>query len=153
MAIWTLATDRLVEWGKYEEEERLTGRGETRRTLGEWVAVSVSTISMVIIAVVLFLMTCMLVLRALDAGLAAPGKMYWVDGDKYRLHVYCHGNHTDSKLPTVLIEGGEGSIEGDLWDFADNAVNNGSISRYCFVDRPGISWVSISRCWAKDQVL
>ncbi|KAH8159198.1 hypothetical protein CIB48_g9050 [Xylaria polymorpha] len=140
MAIWTLATDRLVEWGKYEEEERLTGRGETRRTLGEWVAVSVSTISMVIIAVVLFLMTCMLVLRALDAGLAAPGKMYWVDGDKYRLHVYCHGNHTDSKLPTVLIEGGEGSIEGDLWDFADNAVNNGSISRYCFVDRPGISW-------------
>ncbi|KAI0459416.1 hypothetical protein F5B21DRAFT_456642 [Xylaria acuta] len=140
MAIWTLATDRLVEWGKYEEEERLTGRGETRRTLGEWVAVLVSTISMVILAVVVFLMTCTLFLRALDAGLAAPGKMYWVDGEKYRLHVYCHGNHTDSKVPTVLIEGGEESIESSLWDFADNAVKNGSISRYCFVDRPGLAW-------------
>ncbi|KAI8954708.1 hypothetical protein F4801DRAFT_531264 [Xylaria longipes] len=140
MAIWTLATDRLVEWGKYEEEERLTGRGETRRTLGEWVAVLVSTISMIILAIVLFLMTCTLFIRALDAGLAAPGKMYWVDGDKYRLHVYCHGNNTDSKLPTVLIEGGEGSVEGGLWDFASNAVNNGSISRYCFVDRPGFAW-------------
>ncbi|KAI1756692.1 mitochondrial integral membrane protein [Xylaria castorea] len=140
MAIWTLTTDRLVAWGKYEEEERLTGRAETRRSLGEWVAVLVSTISMVILAVVVFLMTCTLFLRALDAGLAAPGKMYWVDGDKYRLHVYCHGNDTDSKLPTVLIEGGEGSVEGGLWDFAKNAVENGSISRYCFVDRPGLAW-------------
>ncbi|KAI0486240.1 mitochondrial integral membrane protein [Xylaria cf. heliscus] len=140
MAIWTLVTDRLVEWGKYEEEERLTGRAETRRTLGEWAAVLISTISMVILAVVVFLMTCTLFLRALDAGLAPPGKMYWVDGDKYRLHVYCHGNHTDSKLPTVLIEGGEGSIEDGLWGFASNAVKNGSINRYCFVDRPGLAW-------------
>ncbi|KAI0409730.1 hypothetical protein F4802DRAFT_593367 [Xylaria palmicola] len=140
MAIWTLTTDRLVEWGKYEEEERLTGRAETRRTLGEWVAVLISTISMVILAVVLFLMTCTLILRALDSGLAVPGKLYWVDGNKYRLHVYCQGNRTGSELPTVLIEGGEGPVESGLWDFADNAIKNGSISRYCFVDRPGFAW-------------
>ncbi|TGJ86926.1 hypothetical protein E0Z10_g1807 [Xylaria hypoxylon] len=143
MAIWTLATDRLVAWGKYEEEERLTGRAETRRTLGEWVAVLLSTISMVILAVAVFLMTCTLFLRALDAGLAPPGKLYWVDGDKYRLHVYCNGNHTDgtgSRLPTVLLEGGEGPVEDGLWEFADNAIKNGSISRYCFVDRPGLAW-------------
>ncbi|RWA12417.1 hypothetical protein EKO27_g2678 [Xylaria grammica] len=143
VAIWTLVTDRLVEWGKYEEEERLTGRAETRRTLGEWVAVLISTISMVILAVAVFLMTCTLFLRALDAGLAAPGKLYWVDGYKYRLHVYCHGNHTDrtgSKLPTVLLEGGEGPVEDGLWDLADNSIKNGSISRYCFVDRPGFAW-------------
>lgn len=138
--IWTLATDRLVEWGKYEEEERLTGRAETRRTLGEWAGVLVSTISMIILAIVVFLMTCTLVLRALDAGLTAPGKLYWVDGDKYRVHVYCHGNLTDSRAPTVLLEGGEGPVESGLWDFAHNAVKNGSISRYCFVDRPGFAW-------------
>jgi len=143
-AIWTLATDRLVEWGKYEEEERLTGRAETRRSLGEWVAVLISTISMVVLAIIAFLMTCTLILRALDAGLAPPGKLYWVDGhNKYRLHVYCHGNqtdHTGSKLPTVLLEGGEEPVENGLWGFADNAIKNGSISRYCFVDRPGFAW-------------
>ncbi|KAI1189368.1 hypothetical protein F5B17DRAFT_391718 [Nemania serpens] len=138
--IWALATDRLVEWGKYEEEERLTGRAETRRTLGEWVGVLVSTASMVILAIVVFLMTCTLVLRALDAGLPAPGELYWVDGDKYRMHVYCHGNLTDSRAPTVLLEGGEEPVENGLWDFAHNAVKNGSISRYCFVDRPGFAW-------------
>lgn len=138
MSIWTLVTDRLVEWGKYEEEERLTGRAETRRTLGEWVAVLVSTISVVILAIAVFLLTCTLILRALDAGLAPPGKLYKVDGDKYRLHVYCHGDH--SKAPTVLFEGGEGPVEDGLWRFADNAIKNGTISRYCFVDRPGYAW-------------
>ncbi|KAI1382165.1 hypothetical protein F4677DRAFT_17206 [Hypoxylon crocopeplum] len=143
MAIWTLLTDRLVEWGKTEEEERLTGRAETRRTLGEWTAVLVSTISMVILALAVLLTACTLVLRALDAGLAPLGELYWVDGDKYMMHVYCHGNKTDSKgtkLPTVLFEGGEGPVEDGLWQFAEEAINNGSISRYCFVDRPGLAW-------------
>lgn len=145
MAIWTLFTDRLVKWGKIEEEERLTGRAETRRTLGEWTAVLLSTFSMIIFALVVVLTTCTLILRALDAGLAPPGKLVWVDGGKYMMHVYCHGNKTDSKgtaLPTVLLEGGAGPVEDGLWQFADEAVNNGSISRYCFVDRPGLAWVS-----------
>ncbi|KAI1466835.1 uncharacterized protein F4812DRAFT_433012 [Daldinia caldariorum] len=143
MALWTLLTDRLVEWGKVEEEERLTGRAETRRTLAEWTAVLVSTISMVILVIVALLITCTLILRGLDAGLAPPGGMFWVDGEKYMLHVYCHGNKTDSegtKLPTVLLEGGESPVEHGLWQFAEDAVNNGSISRYCFVDRPGLAW-------------
>ncbi|CAJ2501775.1 Uu.00g046280.m01.CDS01 [Anthostomella pinea] len=143
MAIWTLVTDRLVQWGKTEEEERLTGRAETRRSLGEWVAVLVSTLSMIVLAIVVFLITCTLIIRALDAGLAPPGKLYWVDGDKYMMHVYCRGNRTDShgtKLPTVLLEGGEGPVEDGLWQFADNAIKGGSISRYCFVDRPGFAW-------------
>ncbi|KAK6954431.1 hypothetical protein Daesc_004398 [Daldinia eschscholtzii] len=143
MALWTLLTDRLVEWGKTEEEERLTGRAETRRTLAEWTAVLVSTISMVILVIVVLLTTCTLILRGLDAGLAPPGELVWVDGDKYMMHVYCHGNKTDSegtKLPTVLLEGGESPVEDGLWQFADDAINNGSISRYCFVDRPGLAW-------------
>ncbi|KAI1779966.1 hypothetical protein F4818DRAFT_437259 [Hypoxylon cercidicola] len=143
IAIWTLLTDRLVQWGKSEEEERLTGRAETRRTLGEWTAVLVSTLSVIILALVVLLTTCTLILRALDAGLAPPGKLFWVDGDKYMMHVYCHGNKTDSEgtvLPTVLLEGGAGPVEDGLWQFADEAIHNRSISRYCFVDRPGLAW-------------
>ncbi|KAI8966024.1 hypothetical protein F5Y11DRAFT_236619 [Daldinia sp. FL1419] len=143
MALWTLLADRLVEWGKTEEEERLTGRAETRRTLAEWTAVLVSTISMIIFALAVLLITCTLILRGLDAGLAPPGELVWVDGDKYMMHIYCHGNKTNSegtKLPTVLLEGGENLVEDGLWQFADSAVSNGSISRYCFVDRPGLAW-------------
>jgi len=146
MAIWTLVTDRLVAWGKSEEEQRLTGRAESRRSLGEWTAVLVSIICMVIFVAVVVLMTCTLILRALDAGLAPPGELYWVDGDKYKLHVYCHGNQTDvkgNKVPTVLIEGGEGPTEDGLWQFANDAISNGTISRYCFVDRPGVAWVCL----------
>ncbi|POR38883.1 Uncharacterized protein TPAR_00916 [Tolypocladium paradoxum] len=143
MSLWTLLTDRAVKWGKEEEEERLTGRAETRRTLTEWLAVLLSTIGYAVMVVAVVLITLHIMLRALDAGLAPPGKLYQVDNAKYRIHVYCHGNKTDSdgdKVPTVLFEGGERPVEQHLWSFADNAIKNGSISRYCFADRPGIAW-------------
>jgi hypothetical protein len=44
MAGWCVFTDRLVAWGKREEEERLTGRPESGRTLKEWLAVLVATV-------------------------------------------------------------------------------------------------------------
>lgn len=143
MSLWTLLTDRTVKWGKEEEEERLTGRAETRRTLSEWLAVLLSTIAYVIMTVAAVLITLTIILRALDAGVAPPGKLYWVDSGNYRVHVYCHGNKTDSsgtKLPTVFFEGGERPVEQHLWSFADDAIKNGSISRYCFADRPGLGW-------------
>jgi hypothetical protein len=145
VSLWVLLTDRLVLWGKHEEEERLTGRAETRRTLGEWTAVLVSTVAMVVLALVLVMMSCTLILRGLDAGLAPPGKLYGVDGNKYQLHVFCQGNKTDAKgveRPTVLIEAGEGPVEDGLWSVVHDAIKNGSINRYCFVDRPGFAWVS-----------
>ena len=93
---------------------------------------------------VVILISCTLILRAVDASLAPPGELHWVDGDRYLMHVYCKGDTTDDKgrkLPTVLIEGGEGTVEDSLWQFTDDAVKNGSITRYCFVDRPGVAWV------------
>lgn len=143
MILWTLLADRTVKWGKEEEEERLTGRAETRRTLTEWSEVLISTIVYAIMAVAAFLITLTLILRALDAGVAPPGKLYWVDSEKYRVHVHCHGNKTDTdgiKLPTVLFEGGERPVEASFWGFAENAIQNGSFSRYCFADRPGLGW-------------
>ncbi|KAL6405451.1 hypothetical protein AUP68_11207 [Ilyonectria robusta] len=137
--LWTLLTDHIVKWGKAEEEERLTGRAETRRTLLEWSVVMLSTVAYAIMCVALFLMTLGIILRALDAAVAPPGKLYWVDGNKYRVHVYCHGNKSDI-VPTVLFEAGEMTAEHSFWDFAENGVKNGSFSRYCFADRPGFGW-------------
>ncbi|KAK2047014.1 hypothetical protein LZ31DRAFT_174578 [Colletotrichum somersetense] len=143
MSLWALACDRTVKWGKAEEEERLTGRVETRRTVWEWTEVLFSTIAYVILSVVIVLITATLILRSLDAGYGPPGEQYWVDGDQYRIHIYCDGNNTDAsgtKLPTVLLEGGDLPVENGLWQFAQNALKNGSISRYCFADRPGYGW-------------
>lgn len=143
MSLWSIVTDRTVQWGKAEEEERLTGRAESRKSLTEWLEVLLSTIGYSVMVVAVALITLAIILRALDAKVAPPGKLYWVDNEKYRIHLYCQGNKTDENgktVTTVLFEGGEWPVEHGLWDFADNAVKNGSISRYCFADRPGLAW-------------
>jgi pimeloyl-ACP methyl ester carboxylesterase len=144
IAIWTVFTDRVVAYGKREEEERLTGRPESRRTVREWCAVLTATVVLIIMAVVVVLLSATLILRARDSSLAAPGERYFVDGDKYQVHVFCAGNITTDKagkkIPTVLFEAGEGPFEGGMIEIARNALNNGSISRYCYSDRPGIGW-------------
>ena len=144
MAVWFVVVDITAQWGKAEEEQRLTGRPEDRRTLLEWIGVMLSTIALTIMALVVILMTSMLTLRAFDYGLEPPGEKYWVDGDRYQIHLYCHGNKTGPagiKTTTVLFEGGEDPVEQGLWQFAENAVKNGSIGRFCFADRPGMAWV------------
>jgi hypothetical protein len=156
MTIWVLVADYTVKWGKREEEERLTGRPESRRTVLEWTEVTLETIAMLVIAAALVLMTCTLVLRAVDSTLAPPGQRYYVDDDKYQIHVYCDGNRTDPlgrPVRTVLFEGGEDPVEHGLWQFADNALRNGSISRYCFADRPGYAWVRTSNDLYIDSML
>lgn len=147
MSLWTLITDKTVKWGKAEEEQRLTGRAESKRSLSEWLAILLSTILYLVMVVAVLLVSMNIVLRALDASVAPPGKMYWVDGGNYRLHVYCHGNKTNAdgdRVPTVLFEGGERPVEHGLWDFAENGLKNGSFSRYCFADRPGMGWSDTS---------
>lgn len=143
MSLWVLAADRTVEWGKAEEEERLTGRSETRRTLGEWSRVLTSTVGFFVLCLAVFLMTLTLIVRSLDAGVAPPGNLYWVDSDKYRMHVFCEANITDGRdrdLPTVLLESGEFPVQSGLAQLAANALRNGTIARYCYVDRPGYAW-------------
>ncbi len=143
LSLWTILVDRTVKWGKAEEEERLTGRAETRRTLSQWLAVLLSSIGYTVMVVASVLMALTIILRALDAKFAPPGKLHWVDGGKYRIHVYCQGNATafdGSKQTTVLFEGGERPVEDGLWQFANDAIESGSIGRYCFADRPGVAW-------------
>ncbi|KAI9828701.1 MAG: hypothetical protein M1832_001804 [Thelocarpon impressellum] len=143
MSIWTIVTDRVVAWGKREEEERLTGREETRRSLREWCAVLTSTVIFILLIVVVVLLTAVLILRARDASLAPPGERYYVDGDKYEVHLFCEGNRTDASgqvNPTVFVEGGELPVEHGLVPFVASALRNGSIDRYCYWDRPGFAF-------------
>ncbi|KFX99808.1 hypothetical protein V490_01646 [Pseudogymnoascus sp. VKM F-3557] len=143
IAIWVVITDRVVAWGKGEEEERLTGRAETRRTLGEWVNILVSEIVLIVVGLAVLLLSATLILRSRDSSLAPPGERYYVDGDKYQVHLFCTGNETDKsghKVPTVLFEAGERPFGLSLQAFADNAISNGTIARYCYADRPGFGW-------------
>lgn len=144
IGIWCVVTDRVVAWGKREEEERLTGRPETRRTLREWLAVMVATLILIVYIIIALFMTATLVLRARDASLPMDGERYYVDGNKYQIHLACVGNaKTDaagSKVPTVLLEAGEGPSEYDFEHWAYAAWQNGTIDRYCYWDRPGYAW-------------
>ena len=144
IALFNVMTDRVVAWGKREEEERLTGRRETRRSLKEWIAIFAYTVVMIGIIVVVVLITATLVLRARDASLQAPGTRWYVDSNKYQVHVDCVGNisysPTGEPYPTVLIEAGEDPFKGTMEPFIRDAYKNGTIPRYCYWDRPGISF-------------
>lgn len=144
IAGWCVFTDRIVAWGKREEEERLTGRPETRRTLKEWLAVLGSTIILVVFIIISILMTATLIIRSLDAGLEMDGERYFVDSSKYEVHLACYGNATTDKKgktsPTILLESAEDPVEYDFEHWAYAALQNGTIDRYCYWDRPGYAW-------------
>ena len=144
VGLYNVLANKTVRWGKKEEEQRLTGRQETRRSLREWCAVFTATIIMSVMVVAVVLLTATLILRARDATLSAPGQKYYVDGEKYQVHLACVGNQTfDSKghqLPTVLLEAGTNPVEDSFDDWVYNAYNNGTIDRYCYWDRPGMAW-------------
>jgi pimeloyl-ACP methyl ester carboxylesterase len=143
---YCVITDRVVAWGKREEEERLTGRPESRRTLREWLSVLAATTILVIYIIITILMTATLILRARDASLEMDGERYFVDGGKYEVHLACVGelstdknkNHTVE--PTILLEAAEEPLEFDFEHWAYSAYQNGTIARYCYWDRPGYGW-------------
>lgn len=148
MSLYLIGQTRAVDWGKREEEERLTGREEPRRSLMELIAVLVQTIIMVVMILVAILLMASLILRSRDVTLAAPGKKYYVDGDKYQVHLHCVGAmsnpspypNSPKHPPTVLIEAGEKPAEDSLLGWIDSSYRNGTIDRYCYWDRPGVAW-------------
>ncbi|KAL2859936.1 uncharacterized protein BJX67DRAFT_392190 [Aspergillus lucknowensis] len=141
IAIYNIIQNQCVAWGKREEEERLTGREETRRSLAEWLAVFAETLFMVIIAIISILFMATLILRARDATLKTPGEKYYVSARNYQVHLDCVGNSTgDKETPTVLLEAGEGPVEDTLQPFIDELHQKGAIGRYCYWDRPGMAW-------------
>jgi pimeloyl-ACP methyl ester carboxylesterase len=142
VAAWSVIADWVVAAAKSDEEIRLTGRPETRRTVKEWLAVLVANIVLVVFVAVAFLMTVALILRAHDASLKPVGERYRVDGGKYAVHLACVGNATKTgeRAPTVLLESGENPSEASLERWLHAAHKNGTVARYCFWDRPGYAW-------------
>lgn len=145
MAAWVVMSDRVVAWGKHEEEERLTGRAESRRTLKQWVSVFLATFIAIVYIVIVILFTATLILRAMDRGLEPDGTLYEVDSGKYSVHLNCIGEvskdpKTDKREPTIILESGEVPSEYDFEHWAYAARKNGTISRYCYWDRPGYAW-------------
>ncbi|WPH02669.1 Hypothetical protein R9X50_00553500 [Acrodontium crateriforme] len=145
IAAWCVMLDRVVAWGKREEEERLTGRPETRRTLREWLSVLLATIILVIYIVIVVFMTAALIIRSRDASLKWDGDRIAVDGGKFKVHLTCVGNSsidatTGKPYPTVLLEAAEEPVEYDFENLLYTSKNNGTISRYCYWDRPGYAF-------------
>jgi hypothetical protein len=138
--IWTVVTDRVVEWGKAEEEERLIGRVEDRYTGTEWLKVILATIGLVIVVLLEVLITMTLILRLRDATLKPPGHKYWVQSHRFQVHIACFGD-ASSTMPLVFLEGGENSVES-FSSWVDEAQEEGLIGQYCYWDRPGFLLLS-----------
>jgi len=133
--IWTVVTDRVVAWGKAEEEERLIGRVEERYTGTEWLKVILSTTGLIVVVALEVLITLTLVLRMRDASLEPTGRRYWVFEHRFQVHVACFGEASKT-VPMVFLEGGERSAE-DLSTWVAEAQEEGLIGQYCYWDRPG----------------
>lgn len=138
---WAILCDRVVESGKRSEEVRLTGRPETRHSLREWCALFADTILLSIFLAIAILFTINLSIRARDATLAPPGKLYFVDNGRYRVHLNCVGVNKPHH-PTLLLEAGERPVEGEdgMAAWAASLNINNTIPRYCYWDRPGFAF-------------
>lgn len=139
LSIYLFLQTRSVKWGKRAEEERLTGREERRRPLKEWLAVLLQVVIMVVLVVAPILLMSTLALRARDATLKPPGERYWVQHDRFQVHLHCVGDE-NATTPTVLVEGGERPVENGMEQWVDHAYQSNKIDRYCTWDRPGIAW-------------
>jgi hypothetical protein len=133
--IWTVICDRVVEWGKAEEEERLIGRVEDRYTGTEWLKVILATSGLIVVVVLEVFITMTLILRIRDASLAPTGRKYWVQSHGFQVHVACFGI-ASSTTPLVFLEGGERSVES-FSSWVAEAQEEGLIGQYCYWDRPG----------------
>ncbi|KAI5291517.1 hypothetical protein KEM54_004068 [Ascosphaera aggregata] len=139
LSFYLLLQTRSVKWGKRSEEQRLTGREERRRPIKEWLAVLLQAVIMVVLVAVPILLMSTLSLRARDATLKTPGKKYWVQNDKFQVHLHCVGNES-ATTPTVLVEAGELPVESGMEQWIEHAYQGNKIDRYCTWDRPGIAW-------------
>ncbi|KAJ5106217.1 hypothetical protein N7456_002892 [Penicillium angulare] len=142
ISVYQVIQNRAVAWGKREEEERLTGREETRRSLREWLVVFIQMVVLAIMTIAAILFTSTLTLRSIDVSLEPTGSRYSVYGDTYQVHLACVGDRTEANAnePTILLEGDYGPVEETLQPFIDDAYRHGTIARYCYWDRPGIGW-------------
>lgn len=175
--VWAILTsslsavsDLIVQWGKSSEERRLTGRVETRRTLSEWLKVSLNLFFNLLNLGLLILTTLSITLFAIDASrVPAPGERVSVDHAAYKVHINCFdlpGNHLyllqenlqqthpyvsrpdkpdpSKKNVTILAEAGSTSSEV-YWSWITDLYAMNEIPRVCTWDRPGVAFSDSAR--------
>ncbi|RPA81361.1 hypothetical protein BJ508DRAFT_414800 [Ascobolus immersus RN42] len=140
MSSWIVVCGKVVEEVREEEEIRVNRVMETRRTVGEWSGVLVSSILYVGLFVVALMLTIQLGLNASDGALHVPGKKVFVDGSRYQLHVFCSSPPLNTSQPTFLVESGDLPVQSGLESLLMEAHQDGLISRYCYYDRPGYAF-------------
>jgi pimeloyl-ACP methyl ester carboxylesterase len=150
--IWAILTNALtsfseylVEKGKVTEEIRLTGRVETRRTLTEWLIVTVRNVLKSVLLVYTALILLNVLLSSFDLLRVKPwGELTPVEDGAFNLHIACYGdvyNTTDDddgkkRQPIVLLDAGHGSAE-EFSEWVEELHHLNQVERYCIYDRPG----------------
>lgn len=106
--------DRVVMWGKEHEEVRLTGRYESRRTLGEWFKVMLSGIGKTVILLLVVFMTLSIAIDTYDVlRVEVHGELVPVDDGTHRVHVYCTEAGIDQiEANPVASESSQSSLDG-----------------------------------------
>lgn len=163
---WTVAslgltlvmTPYTVKWGQDYEEERLTGRVETRRTLGEWFKVSISLIlllALVVVPALLFFFGFLLEIYdtarlfhgegAATKGLFVP--IRYEGHSKYSVYIECTpenhyvedgGISKSVERPIVLIEADDRvSAQVFYKGWLEELYEANKVSQVCLWNRPG----------------
>jgi len=139
---WAIICDCVVEHGRHEENERLTGYRHARRSALALFSVFSGTVLLSITLIVTVLFTINLSILARDDTLSPPGHLYTVDNNRYSVHIHCVGNKTShyDRSPTLLLESNHRPAEGRIAAWADDLYEEHHIQRYCYWDRPGYGW-------------
>lgn len=129
----------FVMRAKTQEEVRLTGRPETRKTLNEHVVIGLEFFLKFLLVLYVLAITLNILLRSVDVVVSKPwGELVPTVDDQYRIHLYCEGDvyGNSSSQPIILLESGhESSEEFSLWLQELHQLNR--VDRYCIYDRPG----------------
>lgn len=138
-----LVSNSYVLAAKKNEEVRLTGREETRKTLAEHVSIGTEFALKMALILYLFAISLNVSLKCIDSAVAKPwGKMVAPEDEPYRIHLFCEGDvsaNSTSDQPIVLVESGHGSSE-DFASWIQELHILNRVDRYCLYDRPGFGF-------------
>jgi pimeloyl-ACP methyl ester carboxylesterase len=150
-------TPIVVQWGKEHEEVRLTGRRENRRTVTEWLKISLSFLLLnlfVIIPSILFFCgfmldvydTTRLITRTGDATVGSFVPVTTTGHHRYDVYIECTPTHKrlnpplpdNRDPPIVLIEADDRVSAQAIYEgWVEELYNINKVAKVCFWNRPG----------------
>lgn len=151
-----LASNRFVLHAKHQEEVRLTGRIETRKTFIEHLLIGTEFALKFLLVLYVVAISLNIFLRSIDAWVDRPwGKLVPAGDDQYSIHLYCQGDvykkeedgaiensqqfanaSSSEEQPTIIIDSGNESSE-EFVSWVQELYQLNKIHKYCLYDRPG----------------